>query len=974
MALLFSTARHDQAALLESVASVIGDSVPIYGGGAAGVITDSYFGYAGDQIAAACIWLDGVGCEVIVEGGLNESEEEAGARLGRRLKDIGTKQDSPVMLFYDAFDCTEGARILMATWLMDGIEKGLGFLPDLTGAGMIGNHAPVPYQQWVGDKIGVFNAIALAFSGNLRMDSVIMHGCRPATGYYTVTKAMGQVILEINGKPAIPFIDELLGSAISPEQYPFFLTFGVNHGERWGDYDEDFYASRLCLGIDMDSGGIVMFEPDMVEGTEFRLMFHSFELNYIKPKIDRIFDEIEGREPVFAVYINCAGRCSGYAGTDMEDAPVLQKAVGGRVPILGLYTGVEIASIGGRPRGLDWTGVFCLFSQSKDGSSTGAGEKKSAQPVWDSDSARRDLEEAPVQAPPEVMLRLNEQNAARFLALDANTIAIRHELEQKRRGFSLLSELSVSLRQDSDYENVLNSVAKRINAALNMQRTAVLVNDGNGVYFAEVFQGYSTQEWIRLAGHPITIPAEMLDQDDPVIVTDADDPELFGDLRERLGIPYFISSTIVMQGEVHAVLITGRLVEAGPYLLRLSRSDMETVQAISALLASVIAGRLLADRFRKAKNEFYASISHEIRTPMNAIRAMARVATEIKSLGDSRQSIINLGVISAQTLTSAIEMILDYSRLDSGQFPLDVKEFSVRNMIGGIGGMVWGEAEEKALSLTVSVDDAVPDMVLGDQVRLRQAILNIVINAIKFTEKGGLSICVLCEDSDSDDEVRLIFEVSDTGIGMTDSQMAEVFMPLYSGDTSYSRKNRGLGLGLPLSNSLIMLMGGHIKCESRPDEGSIFRIVVPLSLPEKKEADAESAPGLSDADNLCGLRVLVAEDNFINQMVIEELLVAAGVKVTIANNGLEALEKLREECFDIVLMDIQMPELDGLSTTVRIRADSRYNSLPILAMTANAAMEHIRESFEAGMNDHLTKPVEKEQLYAALDKWRKMDM
>jgi len=966
MALLFSTARHDQAALRAAVASVVGESVPIYGGGAAGVITNSYFGYAGDQIAAACVWLDGVGCEALVEGGLNESEEETGARLGRRLSDAGVEPETPVMLFYDAFDCTAGPRILMATWLMDGIEKGLGFLPDLTGAGMIGSHTPGNCEQWIGDGMGAFNAIALVFSGDVRMDSVIMHGCRPATGYFTVTKAAGQVILEINGKPAITFIDELLESAVPPERYPFFLTFGVNHGERWGDYDEDFYASRLCLGIDRESGGIVMFEPDMVEGTEFRLMFRSFDLDYMKPKIDRVFHEIEGREPVFAVYINCAGRCSGYAGTDLEDAPVIQDAIGGRVPLLGLYTGVEIASIGGRPRGLDWTGVFCVFSQSKAGG--GAGEGKHALPIWDSDDARHDQAEAPLEAPVQIVTRLCEQNTARFLALESDSIAIRQELEQKRRGFSLLSELSLSLRQDVDSERTLVSVVKRINAALNMQRTVVLVNDGNGMFGAEVFQGYTTQEMARIAERRIEIPAEILDGE-PVIVTGADPAERFRELRELFGLPYFISSPIALQGEDYAVLFTGRLVEADPYLLRLSRSDMETVQAISALLASVLARRRLANKLTKMRSEFFASISHEIRTPINAITAMASAVGEIADVGGTRKSIIDQGVQSAQMLTSAIESILDFSRLDSGQLSLTIKGFSVRKMMEGIQGVVGRYSEDKALPFTVSVDESVPEILLGDKERLQQAILNIAINAVKFTETGSVSIRVFCEGQGVSGEVRLVFEVIDTGIGMTEAQIAEICLPLYAGDTSYSRKERGLGLGLYISSSLISLMGGSLACESRPGEGSVFRVVVPLPLQGKKGAGAQEAPAFPDTGALRGMRVLVAEDNQINQMIIEDILGAVGVEVTIANNGFEAIEMLGNGVFDVVLMDIQMPEMDGLTAAAKMRADSRFDGLPILAMTANAAEEHYNESIGAGMNDHLTKPVDRELLYGALAKW-----
>ena len=1105
MVLLFSTVRHDQRVLREAVSDTVGVSVPIYGGGAVGIITNEYFGYAGDQIAAACIWLDGVHCEALIEGGLKESEEAAGIRLGQRLAALGTKPNAPVMMFYDALDCSAGVRMLMATWILDGIKKGLGFLPDLTGAGLMGDHICSPTSQWTGAGISDGNAIALAFSGDIRIDSVIMHGCRPATPYYTVTKAVGQVILEINGKPAIQFVDELLDSSIAPEDYPFFLIFGVNHGEKWGEYDEDYYASRLCLGIDKESGGIVMFEPDMVEGTKFQLMFRTLELDYIKPKIDKVFDELDGREPVFAIYIDCAGRCSGYAGMDLEDALVIQETVAGRVPVLGLYTGVEVASIGGQPRGLDWTGVFCLFSQSSAGSYDSDAEAAvSKLPVWDVDTSRSQFGEAPVEA----MVRLCERNAAKILDLDSSSIAIRYELEQKRRGFSLLAELSVSLRKKASYEDVFIPVARRINAALNMQRTIVLVPDEKGLFTAEVLQGYTSEEKVKFSGRHIQVPAELLDPNQPVLITGADSEECYKEFRELLGIRYFISSPIILQDKVAAILLTGRLVEAVPYLIRLSRSDMETVQALSALLASVLAGQRLAiveernrimadampmscifwnengkhvdcnqetlslfglsskeevlerfyelspeyqpdgrrsadivqdmikkafvsgggkfnwtymtaegelipseitfvrvpkgedyslagyindlrdqeavrikqdearelvERYTRAKNEFLASVSHEIRTPMNAIVAMANAASESKELYMNNKNLVDQGMRSVNLLVSAIETILDFSKLDSGQLALEIEEFSVYDLVEDISEMTGKEARAKTLSFRASVDPDIPQSLLGDPRRLQQVLFNIVMNAVKFTETGGVEIHVFKSKAETESEhtLMLTFEVLDTGIGIGECQKSDLFKPFMTGDTSFSRRHGGLGMGLAVSQSLARLMGGEIICESRIGEGSTFSLTVPLAMPESKAASVQDASKEKHFDELCGMRVLVAEDNNINQMVMEALLSSVGIEVTIADNGLRVLEMLEKETFDVILMDIQMPEMDGLTATAKIRSNPKFDNLPVLAMTANAGAEHMEESKKAGMNGHLTKPVDAELLYRALKKWRK---
>ena len=595
LVLLFCTARHDPDVLRAAVAAEAGASALIYGGGAAGVITNEFFGYAGDQVGAACFWFDGADCRVLVEDGLIESEEASGTRLGKQLATLGTQPDSSVMLFYDAVDRSGGGmRLLMATWLLAGIEKGLGFLPGLIGAGMQGDHVCTPSKQFIGDSLGEHYAMALAFSDDICIDSAIMHGCRPASPYYTVTKADGPVILEINGSPAIEFMNGILGPAILPEQYPFFLLFGINYGERWGEFGENNHASRLCLGLDTERGGIVMFEPDMEEGTEFQIMFRSFDFDYMQPKIEALFDRLDGREPIFAMYIDCAGRCAGYGGVNLEDACVVQRAVGSRVPLLGIYSGVEIAPVGGRSRGLDWTGVFCLFSQGKRAAHRAA-EGADAR-VWR--QKRTGIREA---MPIKVALKLCEQNMAKVLALDAQSIVVRHELEQKRRGFSLLAELSVSLHQVKGHDRLLEMVVQRMNAALNMQKTAVLIPVTGNQFKPAILQGYSEEESSSLLDLVIDVEPAILEARHPVLVTASDGEGHLARLRNVLRLPYFVCSQIIVNDVLEGLLITGRMVEQMPFLSRLGRSDVETVQAISALLASLFVYQRLDDATQKAQ-------------------------------------------------------------------------------------------------------------------------------------------------------------------------------------------------------------------------------------------------------------------------------------------------------------------------------------------------------------------------------------
>jgi len=362
LVLLFATATHNPDFLRDVVASVVGHEPFIVGGSAVGAIVNDRFGYGGDQVGLAALWLDEVRCSLVATGGLTDNEEGAGHLLGTNLAASGFKPDMSAMLFYDAIDRTHGdIRLHLATPLLSGLEQALGYLPPkLVGAGLQGDYECSPSHIWTGKDVASHHALALAFDGNLRIDSVIFHGCRPAGDYYTVTKADRQTVLEIDGQPAIPFLEAK--SRLPAEEFPFFLILGVNHGDPSRPYDETKYANRLCLALNRERNGVVMFESDLVAGMRFQLMYRSLDFEYIAPKIEGLFAGLGGRRPIFAFYINCAGRAARFGGDDREDAVAVQEAIDGCVPLLGIYSGVEIAPIAGRPRTLDWTGVFCVFS------------------------------------------------------------------------------------------------------------------------------------------------------------------------------------------------------------------------------------------------------------------------------------------------------------------------------------------------------------------------------------------------------------------------------------------------------------------------------------------------------------------------------------------------------------------------------------------------------------------------------------
>ena len=590
----------------------------------------------------------------------------------------------------------------------------------------------------------------------------------------------------------------------------------------------------------------------------------------------------------------------------------------------------------------------------------------------------------------EYLRKISERNTAKILALDTNSIALRHELEHKRRGFALLAELSVSLRRRAGYESVFVPVARRINAALNMQRTAVLTPDGKGGFRATVLQGYPKDKMELIASRSIEVDAELLDPEQPVLVTGADPAGRLAKFREAIDIPYIVSSPAFLHGDsVAAILITGRMVEATPFLCRLGRNDVETVQAISALLAAVLVERRLEDDLRrardhaeksdKAKGEFLANMSHEVRTPMNAILGMARILSE-SCAGDKQKQNLEHIMHSTRLLLRIFNDIMDFSNLDTGRMSLQIAEFSIRDTAREISGFVEEKAKDKSLSFDVLVEPDVPDVVLGDPVRVEQVLLNLTDNAVKFTQTGRICVRV-SKQSSTPGNVQILFEVEDTGIGMSEEQATDIFLPFAQVDASFTRKHGGTGLGLAICQSLADLMRGEIRCESSLGKGSKFSFAVSFELPgenfAKQKERGETQPSKPEGDKIAdgysesfhGMRVLLAEDNEINQLVAVDMLSGMGVDVTVAENGLEALKALDSGVYDLVLMDIQMPEMDGLTATTQIRANPRYRNLPIVALTAHSLPEDREASLKSGMNDHLTKPIEPEQIYSVLMQW-----
>ena len=376
-----------------------------------------------------------------------------------------------------------------------------------------------------------------------------------------------------------------------------------------------------------------------------------------------------------------------------------------------------------------------------------------------------------------------------------------------------------------------------------------------------------------------------------------------------------------------------------------------------------------AEAAARVKSEFLARMSHEIRTPMNGVLGLTHLALAGSPPPEQKKFLEKIQA-SARILLRVINDILDFSKMESGRFSLEHARFSFSDMLTTVADLFRAQAEEKGLNFSVDMDTRIPAYVVGDELRLSQVLLNLCGNALKFTEHGEVVLHIRL-DREVGDTVYLNFAVTDTGVGMSSVQLEGLFQPFTQADTSTTRKYGGTGLGLVISKLLVEMMQGTIQVTSTPGRGSTFQFTIAVEKTDDQKVAIPSAKAEQTEASLEGLRILLAEDNEINQEIAVALLENLGVSALVAGSGAEALELLEKEDVDGILMDIQMPVMDGLTAAQNIRRYGRdgVRDLPIIAMTAHAMQEDREKSFAAGMNDHLTKPIDIQELRDKLRHW-----
>ncbi|MBL8473177.1 MAG: PAS domain-containing protein [Rhodocyclaceae bacterium] len=561
-------------------------------------------------------------------------------------------------------------------------------------------------------------------------------------------------------------------------------------------------------------------------------------------------------------------------------------------------------------------------------------------------------------------LEAAQSESARLLQqADSSRLALLSLLEDQKRAEAELRKLTQAVEQST-----ASVVITDLDGSIEYVNRAFLANTGYSL--AEV-----TGQNPRLLKSGLTTPETYTAMWDALAAGLPWSGELIN--RRKDGEIYYEHAVLAPVREpdgtmAHYVGVKTDITENKRILGELERHRHHLEELVATRTAELDAAKTAAEVASRAKSAFLANMSHEIRTPMNAIVGLTHLLQRDSAVPEQQERLAKIAE-SAGHLLNIINDILDISKIEAGKLNLDEIDFDLNGVVDSALDQVRPRAESKGLALVLDAAPGLPQRLKGDPTRLRQALINYLGNAVKFTARGSVTLGVRVEQHTEHDAL-LLFEVRDTGIGISASGLARLFRPFEQVDNSNTRHHGGTGLGLAITRSLAQLMGGETGADSEPGQGSRFWFTARLAYAAAKAPrESEALPGTNPEQILrggCrGRRILVCEDNAFNQDVARDLLEHVGLVAEVAANGADALAMLERGSYDLVLMDMQMPLMDGLEATRRLRREPRNAALPVLAMTANAYREDRDACRAAGMNDFVTKPVDPALLYRTLAKW-----